>query len=43
MLGIEMPYTASPPAASAAIAATSAESIPPDRPSVTEVKPFFVM
>jgi len=43
MLGIEMPQTFPPPQASAAMAATSAESMPPDRPSVTPLNPFLRM
>ena len=39
--GIEMPYTFLAPIASAAIAATSAESMPPDNPSAIDLKPFF--
>ena len=43
MLGIEMPCTLCPPQASAAIAATSAESMPPDRPRHTPENRFFAM
>ena len=43
MEGMEMPQTFSPPHASAAMAATSAESMPPERPSVTPVKWFLAM
>lgn len=43
MLGMEMPYTFSPPTASAAMAATSAESMPPDRPRHTPLKWFLAM
>lgn len=43
MLGIEMPYTLPPPTASAAMAATRAESMPPDNPRHTPVKPFLAM
>ncbi len=39
--GIDTPYTCSAPSASQAMAATSAESMPPDRPISTERKPFF--
>ena len=35
------PLTALAPMASTAIAATSAESIPPDRPRTTDLNPFF--
>ena len=38
MLGMEMPYTLAPPTASAAMAATNAESIPPDKPKHTPLK-----
>ncbi len=41
MLGIATPNTRAGPNASHAIAATSAESMPPLRPSRTERKPFF--
>ena len=41
LLGMETPYTFSPPIASAAMAATSAESMPPDMPNVTDRKPFL--
>ena len=41
LLGIEMPWTFSPPIASAAMAATSAESMPPEMPNVTERNPFL--
>ena len=37
-----MACTRSGPSASTAIAATSAESMPPDKPSTTPGKPFFV-
>lgn len=40
-LGIETQCTFAAPTASQAIAATSAESIPPDRPISTERKPFL--
>lgn len=40
-LGIETQCTFSAPRASTAIAATSAESIPPERPISTEAKPFL--
>ena len=40
-LGIETPYTFSAPIASAATAATTAESMPPDIPSTTDRKPFL--
>ena len=40
-LGMSTTWTASGPSASAAIVATSAESIPPDRPRMTERKPFL--
>jgi hypothetical protein len=43
MLGMEMPYTFSPPTASAAMAATSAESMPPDSPRHTPLKWFLAM
>jgi hypothetical protein len=39
--GIETPMTDDGPSASTAIAATTDESIPPDRPSTTERKPFL--
>ena len=39
--GIDTPWTCSDPSASTAIAATSAESMPPDRPMTTSEKPFF--
>ncbi len=39
--GIDTPYTFCAPTASQAIAATSDESIPPDRPISTDLKPFF--
>lgn len=39
--GMETPYTFSGPTASQAIAATSAESMPPDSPISTERNPFF--
>ncbi len=39
--GIATVCTCSAPRASTAIAATSAESMPPDRPSTTEVNPFL--
>ena len=39
--GIETQWTRSGPSASAARAATSAESIPPERPSTTSPKPFL--
>ena len=39
--GIARARTASGPRASAASVATSAESIPPESPSVTSRKPFF--
>lgn len=39
--GIDTPYTFCAPSASHAIAATSAESIPPERPMSTDRKPFF--
>jgi len=41
--GIITPVTCWAPSASTATAATSAESIPPDNPSSTWVKPFFTM
>ena len=41
LLGIATPFTRFAPRASIAIAATSAESIPPDRPTTTLRKPFF--
>ena len=41
LLGISTTCTCSGPSASAAMVATSAESIPPDRPRITERKPFF--
>ena len=37
------PLTRFAPSASIAIAATSAESIPPDKPTTTDLKPFLVM
>ena len=40
-LGIETPTTFSGPSASTAIAATTAESIPPLRPSTADLKPHF--
>ena len=40
-LGMVTPHTASGPRASAAMAAVSAESMPPDRPSTTCEKPFL--
>ena len=40
-LGSAIPCTLAPPIASAAIAATTAESIPPDTPSTTERNPFL--
>ena len=39
--GIETPCTRSAPSAPTAIAAVSAESIPPERPITTSPKPFF--
>ncbi len=39
--GIDTPYTFCAPTASHAIAATSAESMPPDMPIRTDLKPFF--
>ncbi len=39
--GIDTPCTCFAPSASTAIAATSAESIPPDNPITTSVKPFL--
>lgn len=39
--GMEMPYTFCAPSASQAIAATSAESMPPDSPISTDRKPFL--
>ena len=43
LLGIATPLTRFAPKASTAIAATSAESIPPDKPRTTERNPFFSM
>jgi hypothetical protein len=40
-LGIETAYTFCAPRASTAIAATSAESMPPESPKITEPKPFL--
>ena len=40
-VGIEIAVTRDGPSASAARAATSAESMPPERPSTTRAKPFF--
>ena len=40
-IAADTPWTCSGPSASAAMAATSEESIPPDRPSTTSRKPFF--
>ena len=40
-LGISTTCTCSGPSASVAMVATSAESIPPDRPRITERNPFF--
>ena len=40
--GIETPCTFVAPIASAAIAATRAESMPPDSPRTTDLKPFLV-
>jgi hypothetical protein len=39
--GIETPCTFAAPIASQAIAATSAESMPPDSPRITERNPFL--
>jgi hypothetical protein len=39
--GIETQTTCSRPSASAASAAVSAESMPPETPSTTSAKPFF--
>ena len=39
--GISTPSTCAGPSASAAMAAVSAESIPPDRPSTTREKPHL--
>jgi hypothetical protein len=39
--GIDTPCTAPAPRASTAIAAHTAESIPPESPSTTEAKPFL--
>ncbi len=39
--GIETPYTFCAPTASQAIAATRAESMPPDSPIRTDLKPFL--
>ena len=39
--GIRTPRTFGAPTASAAMAAVSAESIPPERPSTTRVKPHL--
>ena len=39
--GIDTPTTFSPPIASAAITASSAESMPPDIPRTTEENPFL--
>ncbi len=38
---METPTTLSGPIASQAMAATTLESMPPDRPSTTEGKPFL--
>ncbi len=40
-LGIATPLTRFAPSASIAIAATSAESMPPDKPRTTDLKPFL--
>ncbi len=40
-LGMETPTTFSAPSASTAIAATTAESIPPLKPSTADLKPHF--
>ena len=40
-LGLETPKTCSGPSASTAMAPTSVESMPPDRPISTLVKPFL--
>jgi hypothetical protein len=39
--GMATTWTASAPSASRAMVATTAESIPPDRPSTTDSKPFL--
>ena len=39
--GMPTPTTLSRPSASTAIAATSAESIPPESPMTTRLNPFF--
>ena len=41
LLGIATPFTRFAPRASIAIAATSAESIPPDKPRTTDLNPFL--
>ena len=41
LLGMATPFTRLAPSASTARAATSAESIPPDKPTTTLRKPFF--
>jgi hypothetical protein len=41
LLGIATPLTRFAPKASTAIAATRAESIPPERPRTTERNPIF--
>jgi hypothetical protein len=40
-LGIDTPTTLAAPSASQAMAATTAESMPPDSPSTTDGKPFL--
>ena len=41
LLGIATPLTRLAPKASIAIAATNAESIPPERPRTTDLNPFL--
>ena len=41
LLGIATPFTHFAPSASIAMAATKAESMPPDKPRTTDLKPFL--